>query len=453
MTDQLFVYGTAAVIVVLILSQIFRRSFDPFAPVWLFLTGYGQIYVAQAITCREYGLHARGVEIVTEANARALWALVWFLAVYFCGLGRLISARLPRPPQGWSTPAVVSVSPLLIVWGLICAGVAIRQTGAPESAEASLLRQFPTMMLAGGVLLIVTGRQPSRTQPHLTAAGIAVVVAYVLIWMFNAKRSHSLFGVLTGICAFYTPGLRRPSLPILGATAMIGVLVVSLAIGWRGNGSYEQSAGGFLNYVSEFDPSSILVNLSLKSSEDGPLSEPRSRETDEYGAFLLMMDTVPEKSPHDYGASYLRVVSTYIPRLIWRDKPLYGREQWVSAWIAGSEFPRDASFTGPAIGILGACQLNGGAVATVIVMAAVALMLRTSYDYYRYHALNPWAQVWWALTFYNAWMLTANDDPLVWFYYNYGHTTLPPLAFFWIYNALASRHAPAQSRAWEAAAV
>ena len=35
--------------------------------------------------------------------------------------------------------------------------------------------------------------------------------------------------------------------------------------------------------------------------------------------------------------------------------------------------------------------------------------MRTAYDYYRFHALSPWAQAWWALTYYNAWLTTAND--------------------------------------------
>ena len=76
------------------------------------------------------------------------------------------------------------------------------------------------------------------------------------------------------------------------------------------------------------------------------------------------MDTVPEKSAYDYGENYLRVFSTFIPRIIWPTKPLFGRSKWISAWIAGSEMERDEDFTGPAIGILGATQLNGGALGT-----------------------------------------------------------------------------------------
>ena len=169
-------------------------------------------------------------------------------------------------------------------------------------------------------------------------------------------------------------------------------MVVSLAIGFRGNKKYEPNLSGFLEYVSEFDVSTTLVNLNVKGQHDDEIDvkpEMESHETEEYGGFLLMMDTVPTKSEYDYGASYLRLLSTYIPRIIWRNKPIYGREQWVNAWIAGSEFKRDSDFTGPAIGILGATQLNGGALGTFIVLGILALLIRTGYEYFRRYERVP----------------------------------------------------------------
>src|SRR5262249_15071210 len=149
----------------------------------------------------------------------------------------------------------------------------------------------------------------------------------VAIWMFNAKRSHSLFGVLTAVCAYYIPRCRRPSAPVLGATAFAGALVVSLAIGWRGNHSYEQSSARFLNYLGDFNWATILINLNVTKEDDDPdLGKSTSYETLEYGGYLLMLDAVPAKSDYDFGASYLRVFSTYIPRIFWREKPVFGRE-------------------------------------------------------------------------------------------------------------------------------
>ena len=441
--DLVYTGLTATVIVVLIGSQVVRKTFDPFAPLWLFLAGYAQIYVVQAFSYHEYALRARGEEVATAASFRAFWALILFLAVYYSGLGKAIAAKLPRPPESWPTGVVVGLSPLLIFWGLVCSVLSLR--AGTVGAEAGIIVQFPLLLLIGGVMLLVTGRQPDRPRPVFTIAGVVVCAAYSVIWMFNSKRSHSLFGVLAGVCAFYLPRWRRPSMPMMAATGVACVMVVGIAIGWRGTSKYEQSVSGFVQYLSEFEPSTVLVSLNLKDRDDEADSlEPASKETEEIGGFLLMMDTVPEKSPYDYGASYMRIVSSFVPRVLWPDKPLYGRHEWVSAWMAGSEFSRDDTFTGPAIGILGATQLNGGAIATAIVLSLLALMIRTAYDYYRYHAAMPWAQVWWAMTYFNSWLMTANDDPFVWFYYVYGLTTFPVTVALWVgLKAAGPAHAAA----------
>ncbi|MGA2700412.1 MAG: hypothetical protein ABSH35_04875 [Isosphaeraceae bacterium] len=432
MDDRYFVFAAAGIILVYFLVNVIVRKFDPFAPVWLFLVGYVQVYIMQAVLYHEWALRVRGQELVAAANFRALWALVWFLTVYHLGISPRLAPVLPRPPRGWSTVLIAGVSPLLILWGLFCAGVVIRgglQGPDSISPEEALLRSFPFVMMVAAILLIVTGRTLASPKPLFFPAGLLVAAAYVAIWMFNGKRSHSLIGVLSTVCACYITRLKRPSWPVLLGTSFAGVLVVAIAIGWRNNDSYEFSASGFTQYLSEFKIAKILESLNIEEQED-PL-EAGSHETTEYGGFLLMMDTVPEKSEYDYGMNYMRVVSTYIPRILWPTKPLFGREQWVGAWIAGSELDRGEDFTGPAIGILGAAQLNGGAVATLLVMAFVALLIRTAYEYFRLHADVPWVQFWWSITFFNAWFMVVGDDPLTWFYYNWGFSGFPIVVFMW----------------------
>jgi hypothetical protein len=224
----------------------------------------------------------------------------------------------------------------------------------------------------------------------------------------------------------------------------MGLFAVGISIGWRYySNTYgtTNSFSTFVDFVANFDPETILESMNLKDRET-PRGVKPSKETEEYGGFLLMMDTVPEKAEFDHGANYLRVFSTFIPRIVWQDKPIYGREQWAAAWVAGSEFKRDMTFTGPSIGILGATQLNGGAPATAIVMSVIAILLSTSYRYFRLYQDSPWVQVWWPLWFFHAWFMTVNDDPCIWFYYNFGFTTMPSLIVLWFVNKFAGGSPP-----------
>jgi hypothetical protein len=434
MEELHYVYITFGVIVTYFLLQVARRQFDPFAPVWLFLVGYTQLYIVQAISYHEWAVQVRGHELVTAANARALWALVWFLAVYHSGAGRLISRLLPVPPAAWSPAPVAVLAPLLFVWGLVCAGLVLRSGDADAAAspEATLLRSFHCVLLVSAVILIVTARSGPKPRPLVLGMGLLIGAAYVLVWMFNGKRSHSLMGVLCTACAFYISKLRRPSWPVLSAMAFTGALVVAIAIGWRGQEGHDRSLGGFLGYVGEFRLDAILRSLNVH--DEAELGRYVTYETEEYGGYLLMLDAVPDKSEYDFGANYLRVFSTFIPRIVWPDKPIFGREQWVKAWVASSELKREMNFTGPAIGLLGATQLNGGAWATMLVLACLALGQSAAYAYFRHHERCPWVQVAWATTFFNAWFVVVTDDPMVWFYYNWGFTTMPVLAVLWICN-------------------
>ena len=82
MDDQNLVIATTWVMLVYFLLHVFARKFDPFAPVWLFLLGYAQVYIVQAMSYHEWAVGVRGPELVTAASFRTLWGFVWFLSVY-----------------------------------------------------------------------------------------------------------------------------------------------------------------------------------------------------------------------------------------------------------------------------------------------------------------------------------------------------------------------------------
>ena len=158
------------------------------------------------------------------------------------------------------------------------------------SSEEALFRSFPFVMLVAAVMLVITGRTNQTTRPVFLALGLLAGAGYIAIWMFNGKRSHSLMGLLATVCALYLTRLKRPSWPVLITTAVCGALVVTIAIGWREASNYPRTVSGFVQFLADFQPERILVNLNVKDDEDDGVAI-KSYEPFEYGGFLLMMDT------------------------------------------------------------------------------------------------------------------------------------------------------------------
>ena len=298
MDDQYFVFATAGIILVYFLVNVVVRKFDPFAPVWLFLLGYVQVYIIQAVSYHEWALRGSGQELVTAANSRALWAIIWFLTVYHLGigprsplsyLGRLADGRRP-----WSLPSW----PLRWFSGdLFCAGVMIRGgiTGAETiSAEEALLRSFPFVMMVAAIMLIVTGRTLAVPSPLFLPAGL--LVAASLRCHLDVQRQALTFAdrcSFHGLCLLYHASESGPHgrfcWPLLSRRA----LVVAIAIGWRNNDDYELSFVGIhsvsLGFQDRKDPRKSQYQGRRKTAR----VETTTYETTEYGGFLLMMDTVP----------------------------------------------------------------------------------------------------------------------------------------------------------------
>ena len=67
------------------------------------------------------------------------------------------------------------------------------------------------------------------------------------------------------------------------------------------------------------------------------------------------------------------------------------------------------------------------------------MILRSAYEYLRLYPHAPWVQFCWSITYYNAWFMVVNDDPIVWFYYNWGFTALPVVVLSWLWNRGSSQ--------------
>ena len=139
MEDIYYIYATAGVIVLYFLHQVVARRFDAFAPVWLFLVGYLQLYVLQALSFHDWAVEVRGKDLVTAANFRSFWALLWFLLVYQLVPARMAARVLPAPPRRWLPLLPAVICPPLIVWGLFCANMFV--AGEPPASRISRVKK------------------------------------------------------------------------------------------------------------------------------------------------------------------------------------------------------------------------------------------------------------------------------------------------------------------------
>ena len=245
------------VMVLYFLHQVISRKFDPFAPVWLFLVGVSANVRdpgTQAFTTgpSKYAAKTWSSRPTSGLSGRC-FGFCWStsLAPHESSPGY---CRVP--PVRWSAVLPAVLCPPLIIWGLFCANMFVR--GEVPVLESLLER--------GGALSIVSirdagGRRDarrSRVEPGkryvlvYLALGLLAGAAYVAIWMFNGKRSHSLIGLLATVCALYLTRLKRPSWPVLITTGVLGALVVTIALGWREAATYPRSVAGFTQYPHRF---------------------------------------------------------------------------------------------------------------------------------------------------------------------------------------------------------
>ena len=164
--------------------------------------------------------------------------------------------------------------------------------------------------------MLVGGDPPDRDRPvdlerrgrAFLPAGLVVALAYVAD--LDVQRQAVALAdrrARRRSARSTSRGCKRPSWPVLFATAFAGV---------AGRGDRDRLAEQpqlrdvalrlRRSILADFDPAKILESLNIEDEEDE--QEVMTYETDEYGGFLLMMDTVPEKSDYDYGGNYLRIV-------------------------------------------------------------------------------------------------------------------------------------------------
>ena len=417
------------------------RRFDPFAPIWLFLVGYIQIYVVQAINYHAWAVSARGKDLVAAADWRALWALALVPLVYHLGPGRGIAPVLPRPPRRWSPRPGRADRPAAGPVGPVSAPGVVIRSGADEvaSAERSLFRSFPFVMMVAAILLIVTGPEHAGTAAGLPG-GRAGGRAALCDDLDVQRQAIALADRRAG------DGLRL--LHHAAEAALLARAVLDRLRGRARGGDRHQLeerprppalVRRVRRFLADFRSRQILESLKSRDGDGGE----RSHETEEYGGFLLMMDTVPDEVRLRLWGELPAGLLDVHPADHLADQAALRPDAWVNAWIAGSELERDEDFSRPGDRPAGghpaqrrrrrdadrARRRSRSCSARPTNTSAATPTSRGCSSGGRSSITTP-----------GSWSSTT--IPLVWFYYNWGFTAFP-LVVLVVVGQIASATVPA----------
>ena len=176
MEELYFVYATVGLIVLYLpRSRWSRGSFDPFAPVWLFLVGYVQVYVIQAMSYHEWALDVAGQGSGRRGQfpcllgpplvpLRSTSSASDGTGARFCRVRRGLVAALGRHAE----PAA---DPVGLCSARACSSGEMLPRPRALPARKLLFRSFPFVMMVAAVMLIVTGRTIQRRRRRSSCGG------------------------------------------------------------------------------------------------------------------------------------------------------------------------------------------------------------------------------------------------------------------------------------------
>ncbi|MBI2035472.1 MAG: oligosaccharide repeat unit polymerase [Candidatus Liptonbacteria bacterium] len=312
------------------LLAIYKKEFDPFEPIYLWIILYAFLYLLKPLTHVITGVGFRyGGEYLNEALLIAIVGLAFFYLGYFWGVGKKIAEKLPVVAKEISLKKLRWIAWALILlgfWGLhtyiqISGGwfefwSKPHGFGGKASITTAYIYQLPELMIVGFILLffaVVTSGKISRVKNLLllSIAGAGGVGLYTLIW---GSRTNFSWLLISCVVLYYASKKRRPS---LGAsfTVLIFLFLALITI---------PTYRGYVYFGGDFQKILDMGNYtrSLRQAFGNP--------TDEFGSYLAEVALVPEDVPYDYFALHRQLIYHPIPRLIWPDKPPLFNRNWDS---------------------------------------------------------------------------------------------------------------------------
>ncbi len=318
--------------------------------------------------------------------AYSILGLVALYLGYYSGLGRRMAASVPRMQLSWD-PGRVRLCMVLCL-GISVAGLVLYQTFLSNYRGLGLASDrfrnpaqivsneiemggtvaflFLSKFAAVGLLLSYAFARVTKRRRAVGAFALLFSGVLILYFLnFGGGKATLLFSVFQLVVCHHYLGKRysvRRLLPI----ALIVILVIMPFIGYyRGFGLDLRMLWG--NLLSGFSEPGILLHPLLGRSLGADM-------------FFLIIDRTPEPHPFQFGGSYLKLLTMFVPRAIWSGKP----------WSFGVEFNRTylegtggASSVAPLL--IGEAYVNFWLVGVVLVAFTFGVVLRFLYSYCMAH--------------------------------------------------------------------
>ncbi len=354
-----------------------RLGFDLFEPVYGATLYFVFIFGIRSL----YALHVGTLFLGDppfDSETRQAWvmsliylilALITFLTAYYSGLGPALARSLPRLPTQWAPSRIPIVVCGLTIVGLGAFALLVQYFGGFES----YLTQKQLTLTAGGTTYLY------QLMTSLWFAGVVAYIAHlrfrwsrvfvalplllaVGVGATTGSKGLVVFPVLSLAVVYHYLHKRLPAWTVLVAGAVIVPIIPVFNI-------YRHTPD-----IGDIIPRSIevLVNPGLL------LAHVLSRFHD-IDAFITVIRDTPRVMDFQLGATLLPLVTVWIPRVIWPDKPVvsfskvFGETYW-SEFFGGTG-------TAPSVTVLGEGYVNFHVVGVLWVAAVSGVTVRAIYWY------------------------------------------------------------------------
>ena len=268
---------------------------------------------------------------VAHAQLVALLGLAMLLFGFYLPLGRLAASVIPKPSREWPASAALVVGLLTLTFGWLV--YIPGQLGLlPSRGGAAIMGTITSGSSFGIALLALTWLRHRRREALLL---LAIVVPLAMLFNFFTGSKRLVLTPPFMIALAYIVYERRIRVSWLAAGLAALVVLYPLANAYRvvvnplrgGRfASFVQSPGQALERLSE-----ATQNVDFDSYVAQGLASTGSR-LDGLGVLAQIVKDTPERVPFQGGWTLGYIALSYIPRIIWADKP----EMTIGIWVSQS---------------------------------------------------------------------------------------------------------------------